>query len=162
METQLMLAIGAIIGAVGAFIAFLQWLLAHQRIRMELFDKRMEAIVAMHRAVSEALNSRGTDDFDKLYRYGRAFNDAKFLFGKDIVTFLEDARDQVIAFKGASAEMEATREHPEQKSAYDEAVKRKWDHYSKLATFHKNLDAKVTPYVEMRQKRTRIEQWLRL
>lgn len=78
----------AIIAAIGAMIAYFQWVTAHQRIALELFDRRFEVVLSLRRAVLTAL-AHGDYGEKQQREFGDAVLRARFLFGPEVFSLLE-------------------------------------------------------------------------
>ena len=77
----------AFIAAVVAFIAFLQWQTAREKVLLDLFDKRFAVYEELRSVMGRHLGS-GIDE-PAFYNFVRTVSRAKFLFGPEVQTFLE-------------------------------------------------------------------------
>jgi hypothetical protein len=81
-----------VIGAVAAYIALRQWSTSHAKLKLDLFDRRLE----IYRAVAKPLESIGSmkgvsnEDYFGLMR---AFGEAEFLFPQPVLDFMRTILD---------------------------------------------------------------------
>jgi hypothetical protein len=82
--------IATLIAAIVALISIQQYFLAHERFKLDLFEKRFSIFKAAETFLSEIINR----DFsgDCLQKFDIETQTAVFLFGKDIVSFLKEIR----------------------------------------------------------------------
>ncbi|YCI03313.1 hypothetical protein M1D34_03530 [Ensifer sp. D2-11] len=143
--------------AVGA-IGYLQWRTAHQKVVLDLFERRYRTVQEIEEIVRfSQTNPHDFSEFD--YRMQTAVNQARFLFGDDVVSFLRK-RQEVIYDGMWSAEalhgghltdVERTKAKLELKA------KRK-----ATSTFRRDLYAACDDYMRMNEKRIRTpSEWFR-
>jgi hypothetical protein len=84
---------GAGVGAFAALIAYLQWVTAHQKIVLELFDKRLEAFRGIQASIIEVMRS-GAVTRQEFSAFAEAVERCRFLFGDDVHQYLEDLRSK--------------------------------------------------------------------
>jgi hypothetical protein len=72
-----------LIAAIAAMIAYFQWVTAHQRIVLDLFDKRWKVFEEIEVVIGDVLTHAETSH-DTLQAFLRAEADARFLFGEDV------------------------------------------------------------------------------
>ena len=85
-------------------IGVLQWRTAHQRVVLDLFDRRMEVFNSLVETIMEVVRE-GRAGFEDVVAFSRATNRSYFLFGDEITSFLSKMRDDLI--KLHTAEMQA-------------------------------------------------------
>ena len=77
--TTLLTAIGLLIAGFGALIAYFQWRTAHQRIVLDLFERRTEVFEEIENAVKQALNSSTREEADAAFwRFVSAESESRF------------------------------------------------------------------------------------
>jgi hypothetical protein len=77
-----------IIGAIAALIAYLQWVTAHQKVVVDLFDRRRKAFESLEDALRPVFREGTVSDeaFSKLIA---AKAECRFLFGADVNGYLD-------------------------------------------------------------------------
>jgi hypothetical protein len=93
------LTLGAVIGA---GIAYFQWRTAHQRVILDLFDRRMAAYERLKPPIIHALR-HGVVDPEQFSEFARAVQGAKFFFGKDVTDYLEQVAEDLAQFETLSS-----------------------------------------------------------
>ncbi|WP_315763627.1 hypothetical protein [Bradyrhizobium sp. SZCCHNS2005] len=128
-------------------IAVLQWRTAHQKIVLDLFERRMK-VYSEIRAVIASTVSSGKLPNEKHFEYMRAADGAKFLFGSKVNGYLEDLNNTLAYFHEAD---ETYGDLQGQDRA--DAIQRRRKYFDKIQAFYKEFDPLVEPYVAMRQRR---------
>ena len=143
-----------IIALMVAMIAFAQWRTAHQRMILDLFQRRMDLIDLVSRAASTiliegALRNENVDGFL------RAMRGDKFLFGSEVTTYLSETYKRLANLHACETVM---------KSAQGEELKRLGEKYlairNELLRFHETFHTLVAPYVRMNQKLRWVDRYL--
>jgi hypothetical protein len=75
--------ITVIIAALALFIAYFQWVTAHQRIVLDLFEKRLRLFNSIELVIAQVLRDAETSP-ETLRTFLQAEADARFLFGDDV------------------------------------------------------------------------------
>lgn len=78
-----------VVAGLGLWIARRQWVTARDKLRLDLFEKRMLIYDAFRKAESRVLSSAGLSTEHKT-QYLIDVSSAKWLFGEEVVFFLED------------------------------------------------------------------------
>lgn len=100
LMTTLLTAIGLLIAAFGALIAYFQWRTAHQRIVLDLFERRTGVFEEIENAVKQALNSANREEADAAFwRFVSAESKARFLFGVEVIEELKTRRVDLSAIR---------------------------------------------------------------
>src|SRR5262249_21539477 len=143
-----------IIALMVAMIAFAQWRTAHQRMILDLFQRRMDLIDLVSTAASTiviegALRNENVDGFLRARRGGN------FLFGREVTTNitetynrLSDLHPTEMLMKGAQGD--------EQKQLGEKYLAIR----NELLRFHETFHTLVAPYVRMNQKLRWVDQYL--
>jgi hypothetical protein len=93
MQTVVVGIVGALVAALGVLIAYFQWRTAHQRIVLDLFDRRASVIEDIEKAATDMLNATTPEESGKSYwSFARAEPRARLLFGPDVAQALEALR----------------------------------------------------------------------
>jgi hypothetical protein len=83
-----MTLITAIVATVGAFIAYFQWRTAHQRVVLDLFDRRLQIFEDVEAAVKDVFASTNVTN-ETFFLLVKANGKARFLFGKEVNSHLQ-------------------------------------------------------------------------
>ncbi len=94
MQT-LILIFPVIISCLVAFVAWQQWQVAQNKLRLDLFDRRYKVFEAARKFVSQIISNGKFNDRD-LMEFNVGTSDTKFLFGSDVVGYLEKLRENAI------------------------------------------------------------------
>ena len=135
----------AFIAAVVAFIAFLQWQTAREKVLLDLFDKRFAVYEELRAAVGQRHDQAAYFDFL------RAALRARFLFGPKVQTFLDERRDD-LAHEPVELNL-LSQPIPEDRK--DAAEAKLIDRADRLSRFYIDLDELVAPYMNHHQKALR-------
>jgi hypothetical protein len=87
-----------VVGLVAGFIAWQQWRLARQKLRLDLFDWRFKVFEATRRFLSQILKHAQFSD-SELFEFFAGTSDAEFLFGKDVVSYLTELRTRSLEMR---------------------------------------------------------------
>ncbi|MGO6724950.1 hypothetical protein ACCS51_28770 [Rhizobium ruizarguesonis] len=130
-----------------AVIGFLQWRTAHQKVVLDLFDRRWKAAEAIIQSLKPILrDGRVRQSNDVLIIYN-AMSDAQFLFGKDVNRLLARYRDVIGQIAVGSAYTNSpTNPH------YQQGVDLLHDNMLRLIDFLGEFDAVCSRYMRMDQK----------
>ena len=138
----------AFIAAVVAFIAFLQWQTAREKVLLDLFDKRFAVYEELRSVMGRHLGS-GIDE-PAFYNFVRTVSRAKFLFGPEVQTFLEERRKDLGRAYQRNVQPQPV---PEDRSAAVQAER--LARADRLSDFSKDFDELVAPYMNHHQKALR-------
>jgi hypothetical protein len=137
----------AIIGLLGALIAYFQWRTAHQRVVLELFDRRVAVFRELEDAAKGMLNAVGRKDMEApFWSYIRAEANARFLFGEEVIAALTRLRGDIA---DAMSFSEISDDQPERQQMSD----RKYRALQNIAAFLQGGSAPLFgPYIRLDQK----------
>lgn len=76
-----------VVAVLGSFIAYRQWRLAQNKLKLDLFDRRFKVYEAA-RDLLASIMTRGKADDDELLKYMIATREAKWLLGAEIAEYL--------------------------------------------------------------------------
>lgn len=128
-------------------IAILQWRTAHQKVVVDLFERRMK-VYSEIRAVIGSVVSSGKLPNEQHFEYWRAADGAKFLFGRKVNDYLNELNTTLAYFH------EADESYGDMEGAErSEAIQRRRKYFDKIQAFYKEFDPLVEPYLGMRQRR---------
>lgn len=87
-----------IVGLIAAYIAWLQWKLAHNKLRLDLFDRRYKVYDATRRFLI-AIDSEADFSNTQLFNFTAETSDAIFLFNSDVIDYLELIKNRSIEMR---------------------------------------------------------------
>jgi hypothetical protein len=128
-------------------VAIMQWRTAHQKIVLDLFERRMK-VYSEIRAVIGSITGSGKLPNEKHFEFMRAIDGAKFLFGRKVNRYLEELNTTLAYFREADEEYGSL-----QGEANVDAIQRRRKHFDEIQKFYAAFDPLVEPYVAMRQRR---------
>jgi hypothetical protein len=141
------------IGVLAVFISVMQWhtadqqkKIAHQRVILDLFDKRIETFDALNGTMSEVVR-KGTASVEDVMSFARVASRARSLFGDEVIDYLQQTRTAMVRLRLAAA-MTQTDDDAKRAAAAD----REAELMTALMDFYDNLWKLVQPYVRMQQK----------
>jgi hypothetical protein len=135
-----------IIALMVAMIAFAQWRTAHQRMILDLFQRRMDLIELVSR-VASTIVIEGALRIDDVDGFLRATRGDKFLFGSEVTTYLSETYKRLVDLHTCETVMKrAQGEERKQLSEKYLAIR------NELLRFHETFHTLVAPYVRMNQK----------
>jgi hypothetical protein len=136
-----------VIGAFAALIAYLQWVTAHQKIVLELFDKRLAAFRGIQAAITPVfINGEITQK--EFFAFAAAVEQCRFLFGDDVLQYLHDLRKKLSFMTSFSNEAIDSRTEPERSRLID----KKYDYLNDLSNFETMGVPLFAPYMKLDQK----------
>ncbi|OCJ68620.1 hypothetical protein A6U97_08190 [Agrobacterium tumefaciens] len=134
-------------------VAFMQWRTAHQKVMLDLFDRRLEIYRQVWEAVGAVVRSGRGDDESQM-AVMRAADKAMFLFGSDVSDYLKDLADTLHKLEWANRQIQ---DEPTP-SVSDRRLKL----FRKVVRFYEDGAELFRPYMRMDQKRVRTPtEWFR-
>jgi hypothetical protein len=132
----------ALIALIVAFISALQWITARQKVVLDLFDKRF----ATYEGLCDAVSPQGgkPPTVENILKFTLAVNRAQFLFGPEVMIFLEE-RKLDLSFLVVTDHGNDT----QRQRVQDEYISR----LNSMTRFFRDLDVLVAPYMKHTQKR---------
>jgi len=132
-----------------ANITYRQWRTQHERVVLDLFEKRM-TIYENVRAVIAEITREGTADGSAVFRYVKAADRLGLLFGVEVLSYSDETRDRIVqlAYHEAmvkTADTQQTKEREVHKGKSAEILK-------ELGEFHEEFSVLMMPYVRMTTK----------
>jgi hypothetical protein len=79
-----------------ATVSFFHWQASHNKIVLDLFDRRLEFYEQLAKVISNFLASFNVTD-DMLSSYERAMTRSRFLFGPDVAIFLKSRHKDLLS-----------------------------------------------------------------
>ena len=145
MMQNILAWIAAIIALGVAAVGYFQWRTAHQRIILDLFERRFETYEQIRKAISE-YGPTLTVSPETLGRYTTAENRATFLFGDEVLAYLKARREDlatVHAFHGL---------RPQPTQDYQDQQRELRGANHRLVTVPQEFERLLIPYMRMNQK----------
>jgi hypothetical protein len=149
----LQLIITACIAFFAAYIAYRQWQTAHQRVVLDLFERRMKVYDDARAVISEIMRD-GTANHQIFFRYCQATDRLGLLFGDEVVAYSDVTRDRINRFIMHETMVRAYHQGDPIKDHHihiDKAAQR----LSELSGFYDEFSSLVMPYVRMTQKQSK-------
>jgi hypothetical protein len=146
--TTIIAMLGVLIAAFGALIAYFQWRTAHQRVVLDLFERRLAVFRDLEEAAKGALVEGGAAKIEPAFwKYVRAEANARFLFGEEVIAALAALRRD---FADVMAFSDIADDHPERRQLID----RKCAALQRLAAFAQDASPLFASYIRLDQKMT--------
>lgn len=79
-----------------AYFARKQWLTARDKLRLELYEKRLAAYQACRKAINDAFRTDGRLSQDDFLIFKNILAEHEFLFGTEILDFFEDVKFSIL------------------------------------------------------------------
>jgi hypothetical protein len=126
----------------GALIAYFQWRTSHQRVVLDLFDRRLAVFREIEASTRSILNAATRAEMaDPFWRFIKAESDARFLFGMEVTAKLEEVHADVAAVMAFN------------EAADHQAIDRQHQALQNLATFiQRTAPVLFGPYIRLDQK----------
>ncbi len=141
-----------IISGLVLIVAFMQWRTAHQKVLLDLFEKRLMVFEKVKKAVGHIVESEAAAANKLLME---AFDAAAFLFGKEV----QDHIDRIWTLHQSLASIDAKLENRTLAKADDDQHRRL---SAELITLWSNSIELFAPYMRMDQTRVRTPaEWIR-
>ncbi len=136
------------IAVLGLTIAWAQWATARSKLVLDLHDQRVQAHAAFQGPIGEVLRSGGCTT--KIYfEYCLAAHGARFLFGDDVVHFLDQTGQTLNRLSYATTMLHGDKLEGDEHSKH---VKLSFDCITKISGFWTEFDRLALPYMLMDQK----------
>jgi hypothetical protein len=104
-----------VIGGIGAYIAWRQWRTAHDRLKLDLFDRRLAAYQRLKDATSP-ITASGKVTNEDTDRFARAMYDMRFLFDKETDTCVDEIYRAMLDKHTIDTQLERTRARNKEKA----------------------------------------------
>ncbi|GEM_PF-425739 len=137
----------ALVTVLGVYIAYQQWNTARNKLKLDLFEKRL----AVHKAVSIFINSiylHGTVENKEIDKFIFNTNETKWLFDEDVAIYLKESvlknADELQRLYDNHKDIPVGEERIRTKNAERQAEIRKW-----FRSQDKVLDEKFSPFLSM-------------
>ena len=142
-EWTTMALIAAIIAFGVALISLQQWLLAKEKFKLDLFEKRFAILKAVESYLSDTIVSR-KGSIERVQQFYANTMTANFLFDEDIINFAEKLKVKGLNLKDLDNVIEALPEGDER----HEAVRQKVEILCEFLDIQLQLKDKFSPYLK--------------
>lgn len=133
----------------GACIALGQWSTSRSKLILDLYDKRRAVYSQFHGPIGKAIRD-GASNSENLEEFKRIIDQAKFLFGRDVLYYFDDMQKELALLMEAS---DCLREGGLTAEARGRYSKQRHDSGRALLEFWNRLDRLMVPYMLMEQRR---------
>jgi len=129
------------VAILGVYIAIQQYKLAKEKHRIEIYDRRMKIYSATLELI-RSTNRNSDISEDAFYKFEEGIAEAEFLFGKEVVTLLEDISE--VAFNVLSTKIDEALE--EKSTSFSNAKWRRAGIMNKFFLFENRVRDVFAPY----------------
>jgi hypothetical protein len=144
------LAVTGGIAVFAAFIAYRQWRTAHQRVVLDLFERRMTVYDDARSVIGEIMRE-GTANNAIFFRYGQATDRLGLLFGDEVVAYSDKTRERINKLVMHETMVRAHRTDSPVNN-YEMHVNESARLLLEITKFYDEFSTLVLPYVRMTQK----------
>lgn len=133
------------VAVLGSYIAYRQWHLAQNKLKLDLFDRRFSVFEAARSLIASIMTSGKAKDED-VFKFLLATREAKWLLDVSIAEYLDkQLYDKAIDLQTLDAELEGVPVGEERtKNVSSQSEIKKW-----FAAQYKVLDEKFSPYLQL-------------
>jgi hypothetical protein len=129
-----------LVGVLGVGIAYFQWRTAHQRVLLDLFERRFAVYRDLRGRVGSVL-LHGTCSPEQFIEFSEAKGRAQFLFGAEVHSFLERTGQRLADFGYLSSLVRDPPQHEQRHKLFES-----------LEKFYGEFDSLVIPYLRLDQR----------
>ena len=141
-----------LIAAIALLIGYFQWITAHQRVVVDLFEKRLRLFNLIELAIGQVVRDAETSP-ETLQTFLQAEADARFLFGLDV---LKELRSLGSDFEFLHTYSKAVIDDPDLPNR-DDIFKERWNILQRLNDdWLDRLSRTFAPYIRLTQKQQSI------
>jgi hypothetical protein len=133
------------LGAIAAIIAYRQWRTSHDRLVLDLFERRFQAFQELIRVIAEAFNKPAVEIKD-LANFDAASEKARYLFGTEVQSYLSEIRTALITIN-TNGYMLTRLPDGEQRAKIEAEIRAALDKTKN--EFYVKLSDMLTPYLRL-------------
>jgi YD repeat-containing protein len=140
-------------------ISWRQWNTAQLKFLLDLFDRRLKAIDAIHKPIGEVTRSGKVinQDYDADRELMIAIFDARFLFDNDVSEYLNSLREKLGRLRMYETMLRNDRRHD-----FGELLEKQSALFEEVLLFYSDFPKLCDRYVRMREKRPiTVAEWLK-
>lgn len=131
-----------------AMIAYRQWRTAHQRLVFDLFERRMRIFDDAREVLNGVIRAGDAQDH-QVVEFSRVAERARFLFGDEVVLYIEDIKLAVNDLCANRLMLRSTNLPPTERAKYAEDSAKCMN---TIAGFYTKFPRLILPYVRMTQR----------
>lgn len=140
-----------IISGLVLIVAFMQWRTAHQKVVLDLFDRRMRVYETTIDAVlGYSHRQEGFDSNKALSDLRRSYTEARFLFGDEVAARIEDLSDTIFKHRRLERKIDSKHIADDERN---ELIDQLSDVENSLERMMLPWTELLLPYLKMDQKR---------
>ena len=140
------------IAVLGACIAWGQWVTARSKRLLDLHEHRWKVYSNFHGPIGEAMRE-GRSDLDNYVDFIKVMDQARFLFGREVLDYLEEMREKLNHLGEVTTMMSGRNDRHLSEDERLKYARRQSDLMIDLVAFWPRLDKLMIPYMLMEQKR---------
>jgi hypothetical protein len=133
-----------VVGLIAAYIAWRQWRTSHDRLILDLFERRFQSFQELTIVISQGLNKPHPDTKD-LGDFDRASEKARFLFGPEVYSYLREVRGHLVNLIAIGRGLPDMPDGA-QRSTAENAIRAG---LAEMNSFYETLAGLVTRYLQM-------------
>lgn len=143
MQSMLTVLQTTVLGLIAVYIAWRQWQTANDKLVLDLFEKRYALYIKAHDVIKPIMQSGRAED-KNVFEFDKFMNEAVFLFGDDVETYLLELRKSVIqlAFHCSMLGDNGNTENQDH-------IKGKFDEFNKVMNFYDHFPKLCRPYMKL-------------
>jgi hypothetical protein len=134
-----------LLGMVAGYIAYRQWRTAHQRVILDLFDKRSAIYYEARDIIAEVMRNASAPT-PTYIRYLQVIDKAQFLFGPEVDESFRSFYVAMLDLHLAESQLKAKIEN------HEKASEREANALEKLSQFHTETLPLIRPYLDLHQR----------
>ncbi|EJT03630.1 hypothetical protein [Rhizobium sp. CCGE 510] len=148
------------IAIIALMIAFLQWRTAHQKVVLDLFERRRKVYDEVHNIIVYFWTNDGNlTGFHAGQRLAHAYAESRFLFGEEISNAINSLKATILDLSALKGKLEKL---PSDGVAREENIERIIDLEKIFETWPLTFSELCMPYLKLDQRRIRTPmEWLR-
>jgi hypothetical protein len=133
------------VAVLGALIAYRQWRLAQNKLKLDLFDRRFQVYEASRNLLGSIMTSGKAKD-DEVFKFMVATREAKWLLSRDVAEYLDkQLYHKALDLQCLASELEGVGVGEiRTKNVYAQADIKKW-----FVAQYDVLDQKFSPYLQL-------------
>jgi len=134
-----------VIALIAAWVAFRQWQIARNKLKLDLYDKRMAVYDAVRKTLGIATSRGRLSQHDEV-EYLSGIATTKWLFGREVATYLEETLWHKIVDFGLHNTMSSSPAGDER----SRHLQARTEVFRWLVDQYKELDKLCAPYLQLR------------
>jgi hypothetical protein len=136
-----------VVSAVVLVVQYMQWRTANQKVVVDLYERRLKVYEQLSKAIGPVLRE-GEVNGEALRDFMVGEADAKFLFGEEVIAYLENLRRSFAWMSSFSNKV------IDQASNRGDLIDIKYKHLREITAFYEVAPDIFAPYMKLTQKNT--------